>query len=556
MQDYPRNIIKEAVEIAVGNLIEEGFDDILGHPMEWWMLREPSLRETVVKEATARLDPGKIEHLKLGPVQRIWSPKKTAHDHRVVTRMSPIDIVTMNALAVLIFERLEARRLPIGQNRVFSYRRAIDGGRLWLRHHDAIRLFNDHVRTRRSDPAIKVVVKCDVYTFYDRVNLHRLQSALAEAGIPQTAHALVNSVLIHLADQNSYGLPVGGNASRVFAEAVMLPIDDFLVEHGVDFCRYVDDFRFFAPDAFTAQRWLLLLVGRLAKDGLALNPSKTHVESASASEEEDEVRRRQEVWLSTPSIPKAETIHSISGRTKVLRRYVTPKAEQRAAYAKVDLAARLSAASDQPVLGADQMQELLKAIEVQQQFARLTEFAKLLRGIPYFIQYFCDFLLRARALIPQTIRAEVSATLGEYLNDPGAAISEWLEARIAETLAHTAYENVPALAARLAGRPVDLGRYGHTALVLALRGKSFSLEKARELRDRANEATGYAERALLVTVDSRLPEGERDAWRRNRKATNPQDLWTRWIVEDFSRAQVHVDEWGNAYSAQWGNGQV
>jgi hypothetical protein len=117
--------------------------------------------------------------------------------------------------------------------------------------------------------------------FQQPVNLHRLESTLLSLPIDNKLVKLTNELLLFWANRDSYSLPIGGNASRILAEASLISVDDYLRSLQVQFCRFVDDFRLFAPDAKTAHAWLTILVERLYLEGLTVNPAKTVIEDVS-----------------------------------------------------------------------------------------------------------------------------------------------------------------------------------------------------------------------------------------------------------------------------------
>ena len=51
-------------------------------------------------------------------------------------------------------------------------------------------------------------------------------------------------------NRDSYGLPVGSNASRILAEASLIEVDNYLISKKIDFCRFVDDYRIFAQNEY------------------------------------------------------------------------------------------------------------------------------------------------------------------------------------------------------------------------------------------------------------------------------------------------------------------
>jgi hypothetical protein len=78
----------------------------------------------------------------------------------------------------------------------------------------------------------------------------------------------------------SYGLPVGGPASRILAELSLNGVDTLLVRKGVKFCRYADDYAIFCADKADAYRTLVFLAEKLANEGLVLQKKKTRILAA------------------------------------------------------------------------------------------------------------------------------------------------------------------------------------------------------------------------------------------------------------------------------------
>lgn len=60
----------------------------------------------------------------------------------------------------------------------------------------------------------KIIVECDISNFYDRLNLHRLNSTLLSIDdIDIKISQVLDELLLFWANRDSYGLPVGSNAS-------------------------------------------------------------------------------------------------------------------------------------------------------------------------------------------------------------------------------------------------------------------------------------------------------------------------------------------------------
>ena len=72
------------------------------------------------------------------------------------------------------------------------------------------------------------MVECDISNFYDRLNIHRVESILRSSDkIDEDIIGLINEILLFWANRDSYGLPVGSNASRILAEAALIEVDNF-----------------------------------------------------------------------------------------------------------------------------------------------------------------------------------------------------------------------------------------------------------------------------------------------------------------------------------------
>jgi hypothetical protein len=87
----------------------------------------------------------------------------------------------------------------------------------------------------------------------------------------------VTGLLSFWSESGLQGLPVGCNASRIFAEAVLIPIDEALDAQGIDYIRFVDDFYLFTDSFESAEKALETLREVLVVSKFALNPEKTRI---------------------------------------------------------------------------------------------------------------------------------------------------------------------------------------------------------------------------------------------------------------------------------------
>lgn len=194
---------------------------------------------------------------------------------RIVTKMHPFWSIYFNGLGVAVAEALEPKR----SERAHSYRFKAAGDELFDRDASwrAYRLatINDEY------PANAVIVQTDISSFYDHIYHHRLENCVNDL-FPndETLAAQVDRLLNRLASGRSFGLPVGGQGSRVLAELLLSVVDQELDAAGINWRRYVDDFVMITSSHADAYRAISVLAHALADYGLTLNRTKTTLLSA------------------------------------------------------------------------------------------------------------------------------------------------------------------------------------------------------------------------------------------------------------------------------------
>ena len=247
--------IGKAVALAIANIRKEGLTDIFPRPYEVDPLNSALFSAKVSAEVERRIKGGNLQGLGVHPIQHVLYPKKEPFDFRRAALMQPLDTIVHLALVLSIADDIERFRLPLKAKRTFSYRFHPKDGYLFNSnyHYTA---FDAYAQKKAKSSRVNVLVKCDIANFYDRINLHRLESTLLSLKIDKARVSLINQLMLFWANRDSYGIPIGGNASRILAEAALISVDDFLISNKVVFARNVDDFRFFASDTKTAHSWL------------------------------------------------------------------------------------------------------------------------------------------------------------------------------------------------------------------------------------------------------------------------------------------------------------
>ena len=197
---------------------------------------------------------------------------------RNVTLIEPLWNVYYLALVISMADEMEYARPSTSERRVFSYRYGWGDGRsslfqdiTWMDYRREAVLLSQNK---------KFVVLTDIADHYARVNHHRLENSLIRKCRRSYKKNLMY-LLKRFTNTRSYGLPVGGPASRMLAELSLVDVDRAISNAGISFVRYADDYTMFTdskPDAYKA---LIKLSDSLAHEGLSLQKHKTRIMSAS-----------------------------------------------------------------------------------------------------------------------------------------------------------------------------------------------------------------------------------------------------------------------------------
>lgn len=207
----------------------------------------------------------------------VWSERLVAPSgptgFRVVTKMHPFWNIYLNGLSLAIAEALEPLRLPTAH----SYRFLPGDGDQFFDESRSWRAFKESTAALASKAGLDaVVVQTDISSFYEHVSHHYIENCISALDGDRTEIASqVNALLGKLFAGRSFGLPVGGQGSRILAELFLHQIDLALTANGINWHRYVDDYVIIAPNTSEAYRSLSILAQSLMDYGLTLNKSKT-----------------------------------------------------------------------------------------------------------------------------------------------------------------------------------------------------------------------------------------------------------------------------------------
>lgn len=203
--------------------------------------------------------------------ERLLTPAGPA-GFRVTTKIHPFWNMYFNALGIAIAERHEPRR----SDRAHSYRYAAHGEAIFDQAWSWRKFREKTLEDCNGLPDTAVIVQTDISSFYEHIYHHRIENFIDEL-FPDspTISVQVDRMLNSFASGRSFGLPVGGQCSRILAELLMSQIDGRLNAKGIIWRRYVDDFVLIARDQNEAYKFLATLSHALADYGLSLSKTKT-----------------------------------------------------------------------------------------------------------------------------------------------------------------------------------------------------------------------------------------------------------------------------------------
>jgi hypothetical protein len=268
--------ITTAITAALRNIAHHGDTDIFPFPFENLVFHDRLAESQSVLEAIHKDFP---KWLSTYPPQAIPTLTQVGYTgFRWATLIDPFWNAYYLALVTSIADQIEAQRIPESDKTVFSYRYD------W-QDTDA-KLFKDSTWTNFRKQCLHlsntfpVVVQTDISDFYPRIYHHRIENALHRLPNPGDAPKRIMDLLGSFSRNVSYGLPIGGPASRILAELSLNGVDTLLLRKGVKFCRYADDYAIFCNDKADAYRTLVFLSEKLANEGLVLQKKKTRILSS------------------------------------------------------------------------------------------------------------------------------------------------------------------------------------------------------------------------------------------------------------------------------------
>lgn len=265
------HVSRASLERALDHICAFGDTDVFPHLAELHFLRDK--REEVLVELSS-LDINSYQPLQ---AVEVLAPK-SRFGFRIVHQLHFVDTILFTAAVIEIGEELENLKSSEGNFGPFAYRFDSAGGRSLFLGGRSFRDWLTWQKNYAETSNFDYVVFSDIADFYQRIYLHRIESFLDVATAKKGIKNFIERVIKAIRSRQSYGIPVGGSASRVLAEAALSDSDAALLDEGIQFTRFVDDFRLYVVSGQVPYQVLSFLAEQLfLSEGLTLNGKKTLV---------------------------------------------------------------------------------------------------------------------------------------------------------------------------------------------------------------------------------------------------------------------------------------
>ncbi|MER9831354.1 RNA-directed DNA polymerase [Mesorhizobium sp. M0134] len=259
------------LEYGLTHIVQNGDTDIFPYPFELRFLEQSA--EKVLDELCT-LDLSTYQPMSL--VESLIP--KTKFGFRVAHQPFPVDTVLYTALVAKISDAIESGRDDPSYNRAFSYRKSLGLSSPFFVDNRSFKNWLNHLQAQLFSAEYSHAIRADISDFYMRIYRHRLENILDSLSGDTATVKRIEKFLSVWRGGQSFGLPVGCDASRLLAEAALNDIDMALISEDFWHTRYVDDFVILVKSGQDPYAALAFVAQSLSgNEGLSLNNQKTNI---------------------------------------------------------------------------------------------------------------------------------------------------------------------------------------------------------------------------------------------------------------------------------------
>lgn len=261
----------DIVSCCLDHLVKHGDTDIFPYPFELKFFEQ---RADIIKAEISKLDISQYH-----PISLIESLiPKTKFGFRVAHQPHPVDTLVFTSLVLKIFDDIESGRDDEANMRAFSYRKVPGCNVEIFQPGRNFRDWLEYLKTFVFSDEYDYVIRTDISDYYQRIYRHRLENIIDSLSGQTAVVKRIEKIISDWRGNQSFGLPVGGNAARLLAEAALNDTDLALISEGLNFSRYVDDIVIFVEKGRDPYAVLAFLAKHLSEnEGLSLNNQKTRI---------------------------------------------------------------------------------------------------------------------------------------------------------------------------------------------------------------------------------------------------------------------------------------
>lgn len=538
--------ISKAVRRSIKNILFEGTTDVpvFNYLFEIEILQNsPQLQNDIVYSIVESISNCDFNSVKLKLYNKILVPKSKIAEFRFVAFMDLYEEIFYLTLAILLAPFIERERINLNKYKIFSYRYSLDNknsANLFNKNY-SYTAFKSTTSKNIRKKGNNITVYFDISNFYDRLNLHRLNSQLLSIetlkGYTDVIEFL-NQLLLYWSSRDSYGLPVGSNASRILAEASLIGVDSFLEEKNIKFVRYVDDYRIFTTDLAEAYEYMNLISSRLQKEGLFINGSKikfidnaqfisySSVLSSNADATSVDVENHDFDKNDSDKLQFWKIVNQYSGSIPLKFRELSDT--QIYNFKQEDLNDTLNNLEKRKVPETSATQKMFRILVAKQDWQYIRKVAKyVFKKEPHFIPLFTDILIKKKSQIMVSGQQDIKKI-------------------IADAYENLKYENTPeyikVYLVRFIGKYNELfddnlvnyflsskGIYNNYLLratldVIYESCLPLTRNDAILLRDSFQRANMFEKRAIIRILNKSLPKEEKNAFFKNVRMSESDDI--------------------------------
>ncbi|MFO1422919.1 MAG: hypothetical protein U1F70_04565 [Candidatus Competibacteraceae bacterium] len=186
--------LDQVCQLAVENLASMGCNDITRESLEKSLIQK--YKEEFTADIRAKLNRGSVYDMEFKPIQYILTPKnRYVFDYRKTALIDPSCLAKYVALTLLAAPKIERARIPTDQLIVFSARYSPEDVAIFDPDIN-YNAWRQRIKELANSESCTYVVQCDIASFYDRVNIHRIESTLIDINVDDPLIRKINDLLL------------------------------------------------------------------------------------------------------------------------------------------------------------------------------------------------------------------------------------------------------------------------------------------------------------------------------------------------------------------------